>query len=234
MNTRRKFLFNGTMAATALLASKPFTSVANSISPVTGFSINNNQLVLAHTGNLAGHTDNKTLQQISQLKSNTANLLLLHAGHAFAATHPGYDASIQAGAAYSVAANDYKIIYKGDIKTGIITANDQSVSAAGINALAVYLKEEKNCHLVICLSQLGYKSANKLDDLSLAASSTHLDVIIGGHATNFCKRPMTARNQNKAEVIINHAATEGLALRKIEIGFDGLGKKHQVDFTRSC
>lgn len=229
MNTRRKFLLSGSMAATALLTAKPFTTIANSLSPVTGFRINNNSLVLAHTGNAAG----SSLQQIQKLKSSS-NLLMLHAGKTAPATKPVYDASLHSGESYSVAANDYKILYKGNIKTGIITAMDQSVSADSINTLAIYLKKEKNCQLVVCLSQLGYKSSNGLNDLELAETSTHLDVIIGGHADDYCTRPVIARNKNKEEVIINHAATHGLALRKIEIGFNSLGKKEQVVFSKTC
>lgn len=234
MNTRRKFLFSGSMAATALLAAKPFTSIANSISPVTGYRINNKNLVLAHTGNTTGTGASQTLQHITKLKNNNANLLMLHAGDTTPAIQTVYDASMHTGAGYSVSANDYKIIYKGDIKTGVITADNQSASADSINTLALYLKKEKNCHLVVCLSQLGYKSANGLNDLALAAASTHLDVIIGGHADNFCTRPVIARNKNKEEVIINHAATSSLALRKIEIGFDNRGKKSQVALTKTC
>ena len=78
-----------------------------------------------------------------------------------------------------------------------------------------------------------FKSKTGLDDLSLAATTTHLDIIIGGHATNFCKSPMTTLNKNKEEVIINHAGTNRLALRKIEIGFDNRGRKNQLAFTRT-
>jgi len=234
MNTRRKFLFSGSMATAALLTAKPFTTIANSLGPLTGISINKNSLVLAHTGNAMHLAPEQTLQHINKLKNNS-NLMLLHAGsNAPASTKESlYDASMHTGESFSVSAGDYKIIYKNDIKTGIITA-DKSASAEGINALAVYLKKEKNCHLVVCLSQLGYQSKKGLDDLSLAAASTHLDIIIGGHADNFCTRPVIAQNKNKEEVIINHAATSGLALRKIEIGFDKRGKKGQVAFTKAC
>ena len=222
------------MATAALLTAKPFTTIANSLSPVTGFRINNNSLVLAHTGNAMDAVENETLQHITKLKNSSPNLIMLHAGDTALTIQPVYDASLHSGENYSVAANDYKIIYKGDIKTGVITADSKSASAESINALAVYLKKEKNCHLVVCLSQLGYKSQTGLNDMSLATASTHLDIIIGGHATNFCTRPVTAQNKNKEEVIINHAATSGLALRKIEIGFDNRGKKEQVAFTKAC
>lgn len=223
------------MATAALLTARPFAAIANGLSPVTGFSINNNSLVLAHTGNAAA--GNQTLQQIAKLKNSNANLLMLHAGSNAPVVNNGravYDASMQNGTSFSINADDYKIVYKGNIKTGIITADSKKPSAEKINALAIYLKKEKDCHLVVCLSQLGYKSKTGLDDLSLAAASTHLDVIIGGHVTNFCKSPMTTLNKNKEEVIINHAGTNGLAFRKIEIGFDNRGRKNQLAFTRSC
>lgn len=234
MNTRRKFLFSGSLGAAALLTAKPFTTIANSLSPVTGYRINNHQLVLAHTGNALHAGSNQAMQHITKLRNSNPNLIMLHAGNKVAANQSAYDASLHAGETYSVADNDYRIVFKGDIKTGIITANDQSVSADKINTLAIYLKKEKNCQLVICLSQLGYKSSTGLNDLSLAAASTHLDVIIGGHADDFCTKPVIAQNKNKEEVIINHAATNGLALRKIEIGFDNLGKKSQVVFSKTC
>lgn len=233
MNNRRKFLFNGSLAATALLTSGPLTTIANSISPVTGFRFNNNSLALAHTGN-AVVSASETLEQISKLKNKHANLIMLHAADKPAVTRPVYDASLHAGESFSVNENDYRIIYKGDIKTGIITASHHTTAAESINALAKFLKQQKNCNLVVCLSQLGYTSATGLNDVDLAAASTHLDVIIGGHATNFCKRPVVMQNKNKEEVIINHAATNGLALRLVEIGFDNRGNKSQVAFTRAC
>lgn len=217
------------MAATVLIASKPFASIANSIGPASGLSINDNNIILVHTGNNIGN--NQPLQHIVKLKNNYSNLLMLHAGNA-TVTDVTYDASMQVNATNAVAANDYRIVYKGNIKTGIITAD--KASATSINDLAVYLKKEKDCHLVVCLSQLGYKSDNNLDDLSLAAASSHIDVIIGGHTHNFCKRPLTTRNKNKEEVIINHAADAGLALRKIEIGFDKRGRKKNIAFTKTC
>ncbi len=234
MNTRRKFLFNGSLGAAALLTAKPFTTIANSLSPVTGYSINNSHLVLVHTGSALHAGSSKAMENIAKLKSSNSNLLMLHAGNKAPGLQPAYDASLHSGESCSVSANDYKIIYKGDIKTAIITADSKSASADSINALALYLKKEKNCQLVVCLSQLGYKSSTGLNDLSLAAASTHLDVIIGGHADDFCTRPVIAQNKNKEEVIINHAATNGLALRKIEIGFDKLGKKGQVVFSKTC
>ena len=236
MNTRRKFLLQGSMATTALLVAKPFSTVANSLAPVTGYSINNNKLVLIHTGNHVDANSKDSVLHISNLIKNTGNLVILHAGKAAAnqVIPFKYDASTQPGEPFSVGEADYKIIYKGNIKTGIINASvSENNLAEKIDAIATYLKKEKNCHLVVCLSQLGYKTNNIIDDLRLAAASTHLDIIIGGHAEYFCKQPLTVLNKNREEVIINHAAGNMLALRKIEINFDESGIKKYIAFPRS-
>jgi len=232
MNTRRKFLFNSGMATAALIATRPFNSLAKNISPLKELAITNTKLILAHTGNALSETG--IVNQITALKNSNAKLLMLHAGCTGHVEQVPFDASMHANAPCYVQADNYKIIYKNDIKTGIITASDKSSSVKNINALAEYLKKEKNCQIVLCLSQLGYRSTVGLNDLALAETSTHLDVIIGGHATNFCKRPVIALNKNKEEVIINHAAADGLAFRKIEIGFDADGIKNHVAFTKTC
>ncbi len=234
MSTRRKFLFNGGLAATAFLTAKPFNSVASSLGSLTGLKLNNNSLTLVHTGNALTSGTGHTQQHIEELKNSKQNLILLHAGEKKPAIQPLYDASLHAGESFSVAASDYRIIYKGNIKTGVITATNPGVSADSINELAAYLKNSRNCHLVVCLSQLGFKSSAGLNDLELAAASTHIDVIIGGHVTDACTRPVVAQNRNKQEVIINHAAGNGLAMRTIDIAFNSLGKKEQVQFGRSC
>lgn len=234
MNTRRKFLLNGSMAATALLAAKPFNSVAAGLGSITGFRFNNNSLTLVHTGNTIASGNSPAMERIDKLRNSNRHLVLLHAGKKAPAVKPVYDASLHAGENFSVAASDYKIIYKGNIKTGIITATDNSSSAVAINELAIYLKNTRDCQLVVCLSQLGFKSANGLNDQELAAVSTDIDVILGGHATDTCRRPVVARNKNRQEVIINHAAANDLALHAIEIAFNSAGKKEQVSFSKTC
>jgi hypothetical protein len=233
MNTRRKFLFSGSLASAAFFTAKPLNTLANCLNPLTGICYNKNKLVLAHTGNAVNGFNNPA-NLISQLKNTSNNLLLLHAGCESPNINNLYDASLHEGEKFSVPAHAYKIVYKGNIKTGIIAATQQDSSAEQINQLAVYLKKEKNCHLVICLSQLGFKSQNGLNDMALAEASTHIDVITGGHTENFCIRPVVAQNKNKEEVIINHAGTNSLAFRKIEIQFDPLGKRKQVAISKAC
>ena len=235
MNTRRNFLLKGSMATTALLTAKPFKTIAHTLSPVTGFCINDHKIVLVHTGNYSSNNKAQTAQQIIALKDKTQNLVLLHAGDTNEKSkHVKYDALMNTDEVVSFSANNYTILYKGDIKIGIIKASEATADLINtINNLSAFLKEEKNCNIVVCLSQLGYRSTRKIDEIQLAESSSQLDIIIGGHASNFCKQPTVLFNKNKEEIIIHHAADQNLALRKLEIEFDRLGKKKNIAFTRT-
>lgn len=234
MNNRRKFIFQSGIAATAVLVAKPFNIFAKVIAPYSLTSTN--KVVFAHTGNYNSANRHQTINHIADLKNSTGNLVLLHAGHSGGdnAGYPGYDASMNPESNASLATGNYKIIYKGKIKIGVISAGPGMKNpSAEINALSSRLKKEKNCDLVICLSQLGYKNKNKMDDITLAEESTDIDAIIGGHAENFSRQPVIAMNKNETEVIINHAAGNKLAFRKIEIDFDDNRKKKHIAFTKT-
>jgi len=234
MNTRRKFLMQGSLASTALLIAKPFESLANATAPITGFTLNNNKVVLAHTCSANNAVNELSVKQLTQLKRNTGNVLLLNAGTAKDSniSNLAYDASLHLNNSVSESMGNYKIIYKADVKIGIITANVESGNViTESNALATYLKEEKNCKLVICLSQLGYKNKNTIDDRTLANASTDIDIIIGGNHSNFSKMPVVAHNSKQEEVIIHSATDNGFALGNIEIGFDKDQNKSSIDFN---
>lgn len=114
---------------------------------------------------------------------------------------------------------EYKIIQKGDIKTGLIRVSNKS-TVDGINQLAEQLKKDHHCQLIVCLSSLGFKQKTGIDDIRLAEKSADIDIIIGNHPTNHCTNPFIARNTHRGEVIIHHAADNGFGLGSIEIAFD--------------
>ena len=235
MNSRRNFLLKGSFATTALFVAKPFKTIANAVSPITGFSVNDDKVTIVHTGNYATANQAQTLKHIKDLKNNTGNLLHFHVGHPVKCNGPemNYDVSLELSNG-SILTNNYKVIYKGNIKIGVITATANGRdTVADINTLAVYLKQVKNCNIVVCLSSLGYRNKNSVDDLGLAANSTHLDIILGGHTDNFCKEPYIALNKNQEEVIINHGAGSLPELGKIAIDFDRFGKKRNLAFNNN-
>ncbi len=200
MTNRRKFLVKTGIVATALLVLRPFKGFATGSSfQLTGTG-NNKKLVLLHTGNNPKHQAYAE-QKIKSLKNGDHNMMLIND---------------ETG---SYSEESYQLIYKNNIKTGIIQANPGN-TINELNDLSAFLKKEKNCQLVICVSLIGFKNKKGLDDKTLAEKSTHIDIIIGNHATNHNAFPVVSRNSRKAEVIIHSAVDNGFGLGNIEIGYD--------------
>jgi hypothetical protein len=236
MNNRRKFLLQSGMAATAFLVSKPYKTFAGFCSPAISGAQDRN-LVLLHTCNAKFNTEYAiTANQIIQHQTAHNNAALLHAGNSIPANlqYLKYDLSQDMHSNVPSKSAGYSIIYKGHIKIAVISSGSSTInSAEEINDLASQLKKEKNCNLVVFLSQLGYKNKNSIDDITLAEGSTHIDAIIGGHMDNFSRQPMIVRNKNKAEVIIHHAAGAAFSIGKIEIDFDERGQKRRIGFGKT-
>jgi 5'-nucleotidase len=82
------------------------------------------------------------------------------------------------------------------------------------------LKYEKKCHLVICLSHLGYKYDNdKVSDVVLAQKTRNIDLIIGGHTHTFLNAPVAEKNKDGKEVYINQVGWAGVQLGCVEYLF---------------
>ena len=201
MKSRRNFITKTGMAAAALLVFRPFKNFASgTLAHKLGFGNNRNKLVLLHTGNNPKHTS-YAQKKIASLANNNHDILLLK-----------HDETV-------FSENNYEIVYKNNIRTAIIKA-DKNSKADAVNRLSSFLKKDKNCQLIICVSSLGYKNKSGLDDLTLAEKSHHIDIIIGNHASNHSPYPIVIRNRKKEEVIIHSATNNGFGLGNIEIGFD--------------
>lgn len=212
MNTRRKFIINSSLTAVALVATNPFKALAGS----SGFfqtSTGRNYIVLMHTTGLQKYKHQATLGFIHNIQSKTSNTLMIDA----------------ADNSTGIETKDYQVIRKGGVNTGIIYATtDETGLAERLNNLAAYLKKEKNCQVVVCISQLGYKNKNKIDDCQLAAASANTDIIIGIHTDNFTKHPMVLHDSNGHEIILQSASATDAGFGKIEIGFDSKGRKNHI------
>jgi len=90
------------------------------------------------------------------------------------------------------------------------------------------LKEEQKCDIVICLSHLGYsyrKESQMVSDLDLAAATTNIDLIIGGHSHTFLEQPTIVQNAEGKEVIVNQVGCYGVRVGQIDFHFDFLNSK---------
>jgi 5'-nucleotidase len=276
MNSRKDFIVKSSLATAALLAAKPFSSLANSATSLLPIS-DSNSVLLAHTSNSYTANFDKAITAISTLKKENGNAVLLDAVNVTSSTNSkyarnknlalmqqvGYDAMLPGNidleeknnssvsmvasnyainnSGFSKKVEPYKIIYKGNIKIGIIGAgkdmNNVSSTAATtasyknpveeVNMLATYLKEEKNCNLVVCLSHLG--NNNAIDDSTLAKNSVNVDVIVSSNDEPV-QYTRIHHNKNNEEVIINPTGDKTI-VGKITIGFDKKGKKNLISLS---
>ena len=225
MNNRRKFIIQSSLAATALAAAKPINALTKYASPFTGRPFNYNNITFVHT---AG-TDFSVTAQVKKITEKNNNVVLLHAGKDARPQLLNYDASPHSlNEDYD---GGYKIICKDNIRVGVMAVNAKEHNTIiRVNDLADRLKKEKECHFVVCISQLGYKKENGPDDISLAGKSENIDIIVGNHASGSPKRPVTVYNKKRAEVILHYTTDMVAALGKIKIGLDQYGGKFNISF----
>jgi|SRR5688572_4160165 len=139
----------------------------------------------------------------------------------------------------------YKLFYKDNIRIGVFGVGieleglvstrlygstkylDPVVKA---NEISAYLKNRKKCHLVICLSHLGFEyKEDKISGIRLATQSEFIDLIIGGHTHTFMDEPFKINNKVGVPVLITQAGWGGLRMGRIDYKFEKrTGKKLNV------
>jgi 5'-nucleotidase len=88
------------------------------------------------------------------------------------------------------------------------------------------LKEKEQCDLIICLSHLGHEyQSDQVSDVTLAAATEHIDLIIGGHTHTFLPKPTITRNKNDEKMLVNQVGAYGVNLGRVDFFFDAENNK---------
>ncbi|MFY0603324.1 MAG: metallophosphatase [Flavobacteriaceae bacterium] len=137
----------------------------------------------------------------------------------------------------------YRIIYKDGIKIGIFglgVALDGLVDKSLYKEtkyldpieisqdMSRFLKEEKGCDLIICLSHIGYyysRNPDRVSDLNLAKATKNIDLIIGGHTHTFLPKPTIVKNIDGENMLVNQVGAYGINLGRIDFYFDERNEK---------
>ena len=135
----------------------------------------------------------------------------------------------------------YLILKRGGLKIGIIglTINPDGLVAKknyegvkyldpieSANQTAAFLKKEKKCDLVICLSHLGYyPKEDILGDVALAKESRNIDIILGGHTHTFLQQPDRRTNLDGKEVVIQQAGANGIDVGRLDVELENSKRK---------
>lgn len=126
----------------------------------------------------------------------------------------------------------YKVFQKDDVRVGVFGVG---VELEGLvdkkmygrtnylnpivkaNETAKHLKINEKCHLIVCLSHLGYAyKTNKVSDMVLAKENHYIDLIIGGHTHTFLDKPTEIKNKNNKVTLINQVGWAGINLGRID------------------
>ena len=132
----------------------------------------------------------------------------------------------------------YKVFNKNGVKVGIFGVGIELAGLVGKKSYgetvyldpvdiaqhyAAFLRNEKKCDLVICLSHIGYDykdDPRKISDKILAAKTDGIDLILGGHTHTFLPEPQSFTNRAGKNVLVNQVGWAGLLLGKINFYFD--------------
>jgi 5'-nucleotidase len=127
----------------------------------------------------------------------------------------------------------YTILKRGGLRIGIIgvLANVADVvdsriaaqlqfqdPAACVQKYTDYLKNEKKCDLVICLSHLGF-DGEPYTDVELASQTRNVDVIVGGHSHTKLKDKVLVKDLDGEEVVIVQDGKWGLKVGRLDVEF---------------
>ncbi len=83
------------------------------------------------------------------------------------------------------------------------------------NELAEYLKDTKNCDMVICLSHLGFN-----EDRELASKLKNIDLIIGGHSHTLLNDKHVIEDLDGEDVVVVQNWKWGLHLGQISVEWE--------------
>ncbi len=86
------------------------------------------------------------------------------------------------------------------------------------NDLALMLRNEMGCDLIIALSHLGY--SGKMSDIELAKNSREIDLIVGGHSHTFLKTERVYQNLDGRDVVIVQDGAQGEWVGRFDITFN--------------
>ena len=143
----------------------------------------------------------------------------------------------------------YKVFNKNGIKVGIFGVGIELAGLVGKKSYgetvwqnpieiaqhyATFLRNEKKCDLVICLSHIGYDykdNPRKISDKILASQTDGINLILGGHTHTFLREPQTFVNKSGKNVMVNQVGWAGLLLGKINFYFDKNKKVKNISWN---
>lgn len=106
---------------------------------------------------------------------------------------------------------DISVVVSADLVRGLDFLDPADV----VNEYADYLKNQKKCDLVICLSHLGY-----VEDKQLASMTRNVDLIVGGHSHTLLHKMQNVSDLDGKDVKIVQDWHWGLKVGNMKVKWD--------------
>lgn len=89
------------------------------------------------------------------------------------------------------------------------------------NKIADYLKNEKKCDIVVCLSHLGWKSGvfNPDSDENLIPHTRNIDIVLGGHSHTLFEKTLFYKNMDGKEIPLQQMGKNGIYVGTMDLKF---------------
>lgn len=154
--------------------------------------------------------------------------ILPHAGFSFISSNYDFSHTL-----LSDQIKTHQVFEKGGIKVGVYGLGIELEGLVGKNLygktrymdplkialdMEFYLKEEKKCDLIICLSHLGFEyEDDKVSDQFIAKNTRFTDIILGGHTHTFISPTFETANAANQIVRISQMGYGGVRLGRMDV-----------------
>ena len=85
---------------------------------------------------------------------------------------------------------------------------------------AVAELKAQGCDVIICLSHLGWRIGNEYNDERLVGETSGIDVILGGHSHDYFEQPLTYKNNEGKDVIMQQMGKNGRYIGYVTLSFE--------------
>ena len=115
---------------------------------------------------------------------------------------------------------DFHALVLADLHQGVSYSDPVDAARRASEAL-----RNEGCHLVICLSHLGYRyTSDRPSDTDLANLVPEVDLLLGGHTHTFMDEPDVYRAGETGLTVVNQVGFAGIRLGRIDVTFGPAGE----------
>ncbi|WP_124558468.1 hypothetical protein [Pedobacter sp. KBW01] len=198
------------------------------------FNRNNHTETIQWMNKVGYHAVNLSAADLKQGIDAFANLLPHMAFDLLSCNYHFEDQKVQK------AVKSYQVITYGKYRVGVtgvgettrMTGVKVSDPVEALNNIAKYLKEVEACDLVVCLSHLGFDLNGKENNHDLAASSTKVDLVIGGNTKMGRSLLQAIKNAEKEEVLLGQNYNAAQSVSQVSFVYDSTKQKISVDLKQ--